>query len=81
MWAGLEFIIPVVLASVGGIFTMHGRLNSRIAEVGSRVDKVELKVAEQYVQRTELSSALEKMENHMVRIEEKLDMIVMKNGG
>tara|TARA_R110000868_G_scaffold130853_1_gene340751 strand:- start:52 stop:297 length:246 start_codon:yes stop_codon:yes gene_type:complete len=81
MWAGLEFIIPLVLASVGGIFTMHGRLNSRISEVGARVDKVELKVAEQYVQRTELSSALEKMENHMVRIEEKLDMIVMKNGG
>lgn len=81
MWAGLELIIPVVLASFGGIFTMHGRLNSRISEVDARVDKVELKVAEQYVQRSELSSALEKMENHMVRIEEKLDKIVMKNGG
>lgn len=80
MWAGLEFIVPVVLASLGGIFTMHGRLNSRISEVGSRVDKVELKIAEQYVQRSELSSALEKMEDHMIRIENKLDQIVLRNG-
>jgi uncharacterized coiled-coil protein SlyX len=49
-------------------------------EVDSRIDKVELRVAENYVQKQELSTALQKMEDHMIRIENKLDQIVLRNG-
>jgi Tfp pilus assembly protein PilO len=48
--------------------------------VDSRVDKVELRVAENYVQKQELAVALQKMEDHMIRIENKLDQIVLRNG-
>jgi uncharacterized coiled-coil protein SlyX len=55
-------------------------MHTRINEVDSRIDRVELRIAEKYVQREELSSALQKMEDHMIRIENKLDQIVLRNG-
>ena len=43
-----------------------------------RVDGVELRIAEQYVKRHELTTALEKMEDHMIRIESKIDQLTLK---
>jgi hypothetical protein len=40
---------------------------------------MELRVAEKYVPRNELSNALQKMEDHMIRIENKLDQIALRN--
>ena len=52
---------------------MHGRLHSRIHELDRRIDGIELKVAESYVTKSELSAILSRFEDHMVRIENKLD--------
>ena len=68
------------VALLTAIVSVHNRLHTKISEVDSRVDKVELRVAEHYVQKQELSAALQKMEDHMIRIENKLDQIVLRNG-
>lgn len=77
MWAGLELIIPILVASASGIFAVHSRLNTRIEDTGSRLDQLELRLAEKYVPRAELADALKNVEGHMLRIEDKLDKIVM----
>ena len=48
--------------------------------IDKRIDGIELRFAEKYVPRQELTNALQKMEDHMIRIENKLDQIVLRNG-
>jgi uncharacterized coiled-coil protein SlyX len=74
----IEAGVAAGIALFTAIVSVHNRLYTKINEVDSRVDKVELRVAENYVQKQELSMALKKMEDHMVRIEEKLDKLIFK---
>jgi len=76
----IEASVAAGIALFTAIVSVHNRLHAKINDVDSRVDKVELRVAENYVQKQELAVALQKMEDHMVRIENKLDQIVMRNG-
>ena len=76
----IEAGVAAGIALFTAIVSVHNRLYTKISEVGSRVDKIELRVAENYVQKQELSTALQKMEDHMIRIENKLDQIVLRNG-
>ena len=76
----IEEGVAAGIALLTAIISVHNRLYGKISDVDSRVDKVELRVAEHYVQKQELSTALQKMEDHMIRIENKLDQIVLRNG-
>ena len=76
----IEAIVSGTVAVFTAVVALHSRMNTRINEVDSRIDRVELRIAEKYVQREELSSALQKMEDHMIRIENKLDQIALRNG-
>lgn len=76
----IEAAVSAVIAALTGVVAVHTRLNGRVAEIDKRIDAVELRIAEKYVQREELSNALKKMEDHMIRIETKLDQIVLRNG-
>jgi len=76
----IEAGVAAGIALFTAIVSVHNRLHSKISEVDGRVDKVELRVAENYVQKQELSTALQKMEDHMIRIENKLDQIVLRHG-
>ena len=51
------------------------RLHGRINELDKRIDKVELRVSSDYVTKVELSAIMERMESHLIRIEEKMDKI------
>ena len=51
------------------------KLHNRISDLDKRVDGIELRVAENYVTKTDLSAIMERMEAHMIRIEDKLDKI------
>lgn len=73
-------VISLVLGVGGGVMTIHSRSNSRMDQIDSRIDSIELRLAEKYVPRQELANALQKMEDHMIRIENKLDQIVLRNG-
>ena len=72
--------ISLVLGVGGGVMTLHGKSNSRMDVIDKRIDDIELRLAEKYVPRQELAAALQKMEDHMIRIENKLDQIVLRNG-
>ena len=72
--------ITLVLGIGGGVLAVNGRSNSRMDGIDTRIDSVELRLAEKYVPRQELAVALQKMEDHMIRIENKLDQIVLRNG-
>jgi predicted nucleic acid-binding Zn-ribbon protein len=76
----IEAGVAASIALFTAIVSVHNRLHNKISDVDNRVDKVELRVAEYYVQKQELSTALQKMEDHMIRIENKLDQIALRHG-
>jgi len=76
----LTGVVSLVIGVSGGMAAIHSRTNSRVADLDRRIDQMELRVAEKYVPRNELSNALQKMEDHMIRIENKLDQIALRNG-
>lgn len=73
-------VVSLVLGVGGGVMTLNGKANSRMDVIDKRIDDIELRLAEKYVPRQELAAALQKMEDHMIRIENKLDQIVLRNG-
>lgn len=70
-----------MLAIMTGAVAIHTRMNQKINETDRRLDQIELRIAERYVPRVELSEALRRFEDHMIRIEGKLDQIVLTHGG
>ena len=71
----LEAAVTVTIAALTGMSVLTQRLHGRINELDKRIDKVELRVASDYVTKVELSSIMERMESHLIRIEEKMDKI------
>ena len=71
----IEFGLPAILAIVSGLGAVTTRLHNRIHELDRRLDQTELRIAENYISKTEFSNALERVEQHMVRIENKLDRL------
>jgi bacterioferritin (cytochrome b1) len=83
----VEALVTAVIAIVAGGATLNNRLHSRINNVHDRIsgldrriDAIELSVAQDYVSKADLSVMVQRMEDHMVRIENKLDQIVLRNG-
>ena len=76
----IEAAAAAGIALLTAIISVHNRLHSKISDVYSRVDKVERRAAEHDVQKQELSAALRKMEDHMIRIENKLEQIALRHG-
>jgi len=73
-------VASLVIGIGGGIAAINSRSNERMDQLDKRIDAIELRFAEKYVPRQELANALQKMEDHMIRIENKLDQIVLRNG-
>lgn len=75
-------VVAVVTAGAALNNRLHNRINSvheRISALDRRLDGIELTVASDYVKKTELTELISRMEDHMVRIENKLDQIVLRN--
>jgi hypothetical protein len=82
----MEAVVSVVIAVVAGGAAINNRLHNRINNVHDRIsgldrriDAIELSVAQDYVSKADLSVMVQRMEDHMVRIENKLDQIVLRN--
>ena len=71
----VEAVIPLGVALATGFSVLISRIHSRVHELDKRIDTIELRVAENYLTKSEFSSALERVEQHMVRIENKLDRL------
>ena len=74
----MEAVVTVVIAALSGLGVLHGRLHGRIHELDRRIDAIEVKVAEEYVSKNDLSGMMDRVEGHMVRIENKLDKLMFK---
>ena len=75
----LEAVIGVSVAAVTGAAALTNRVYNRMHELDRRLDKVELRIAEQYVAKSDLTDIIDRMEKHMIRIENKLDKIALTN--
>lgn len=83
----IEALVSLSIAAIAGGAALNNRLHNRINSVHERIsaldrrlDGIELTVASDYVKKSELTELLSRMEDHMVRIENKLDQIVLRNG-
>ena len=72
----LEAIIPSVIALVTGTAVLTNRIYSRIMTLDRRIDAVELTMAQAYVSKGDFKIVLDRVEAHMIRIEDKLDALV-----
>ncbi len=73
--AGVSALIGAIAAGAA----LTNRIHNRISVLDRRVDTFELSVAQDYVSKADLSVMVQRMEDHMVRIENKLDQIVLRN--
>ena len=62
----LEIVVSIGIAVSTGLGVFASRINTR-------VNAIELRVAEKYISREEVSLILTRFEDHMIRIENKLD--------
>ena len=72
----LEAIIPTAIALVTGGAVLTNRIYNRIMTLDRRIDTVELTMAQAYVSKGDFKIVLDRVESHMLRIEDKLDKIV-----
>ena len=69
----VEALIPVAVAAATGFSVLIRGLYTRVHDLDNRVDTFELRVAENYVSKESFNNALERVEAHMIRIENKID--------
>ena len=69
----IESIVSAAVAVITGGAVLTSRLHSRIMELDKRIDSVELSMAQAYVSKGDFEKTLERVEGHMIRIENKLD--------
>ena len=74
----LEVVVPIALAAVTGLAAMTNRMHNRIHELDKRVDEVELRIAENYVSKTDMESMIDRVEGHLIRLENKLDKLTYR---
>ena len=75
----IESVVPAVIALVTGTAVLFNRVNHRITLLDNKVDKLELKVVETYTPKQEFTAAMLRMEDHLIRIEDKMDQLVKRN--
>lgn len=71
----IEPFVPVLVAVGTGFAVLTSRIYNRIAVLDTKVDKIELRVVQDYVTKGDFNNALTRMEQHLVRMEDKIDAI------
>ena len=74
----IESVITVGIAIVIRTAVLFNRVNHRITLLDNKVDKLELKIVESYTPKQEFTAAMLRMEDHLIRIEDKMDQLVNK---
>ena len=72
----IEAIAAASIAVIGGGYSIVQALHRRVTNVDTRLDRIELGLARDYVTRQEFYKEHGKLEEHMIRIEEKLDRML-----
>jgi len=74
----IEAFVPALVAIATGVSVLFNKVNHRVTQLDQRVDKLELKLVESFTTKADFSAAMNRMEEHMIRIEDKLDKLVDK---
>ena len=74
----IESFIPVAVATVTGVAVLFNKVNNRVTQLDHRVDRLELKLVESFTTKQEFSQAMIRMEEHLIRIEDKMDQFIKK---
>ena len=74
----IEAFIPAIIALVTGTAVLFNKVNHRVTLLDNKVDKLELKLVETYTPKQEFTAAMLRMEDHLIRIEDKMDQLVAK---
>ena len=74
----IEVAIPIGVAVFTGLAALTNRLHNRISHLDKRVDEVELRLAEKYVSKTDMESMIDRVEGHLIRLENKLDKLTYR---
>ena len=72
----VEAGVATAIAIIGGGYGVLQALHRRVTHVDTRLDRIELSLARDYIPRSEFAAIQAKLEEHMIRIEEKLDRLV-----
>ncbi len=78
MWIMIEVAVSIGIAAVTGMAAITTRLHGRIHELDKRIDAVELRVAEEYVSKEDLAGMIDRVEGHLIRLENKLDKLTYR---
>lgn len=74
----IEAAVTAGVALLAGMAALTNRLHGRISSLDNRVDRVELYVAQNYVTKEDYFKQMQKLEDHMIRIENKLDQFIQR---
>jgi len=74
----IEALIPGIIAIVTGTAVLFNKVNHRVTLLDTKIDKLELKIVESYTPKQEFTAAMLRMEDHLIRIEDKMDQLVNK---
>ena len=74
----IEAFIPALVAVATGVAVLFNKVNHRVTQLDTRVDRLELKLVESFTTKADFASAMERMEQHLIRIEDKMDKLVDK---
>ena len=73
--AGVSAVVAIIAAGAA----LTNKIHNRITDLDKRLDSFELRVATSYVPKQDFETAVQKMEDHMIRIETKIDQIALRN--
>ena len=74
----IEAVVSLSIAAATGVGVMQSRTHSRFVEHDKRIDALELKIAESYITRDEVTKHMQRFEDHFIRIESKIDNLQIK---
>ena len=71
----IEPFVPVFIAVGTGFAVLTSRIYNKIGHLDSRIDGIELRVVQDFVSKNELQVVMDRMESHLIRMEDKIDAI------
>ena len=69
----IEAFIPIFIAAGSGFAVLITRIHARMQLMDTRVDKLELRMATEYVPKEDINYALDKIYASIQRIEDKIN--------
>ena len=74
----IEALVTGGVAAIAGGWAVINGIHKKLGSFDTRLDRMELHLAKDYISRAEYHSDQNKLEEHMIRIENKLDVFIQE---